>query len=56
MGKYIHKFNSWEDFEEIYYGSGYTEPWVSCVEGEEDSVIYNDKIPEIPIIPPVVNK
>ena len=41
MGKYVHKFYSWEDFYEAYDGSGYTEPWLSCVEGESPSTAFN---------------
>jgi hypothetical protein len=45
MGKYLHKFNAEEDFNEAYNGDGYMEPWVSYTdepetEGEEH-VDYN---------------
>ena len=42
MGKYVHKFNTAEDFNAIYNGSGYTEPWVSYTEGR--GVDYNKVI------------
>ena len=41
MGKYIHKFSSWEEFDNLYYSEQYLEPWLSCVEGEEQSVEFN---------------
>ncbi len=35
MGKYIHKFNAYNDFEEHYWGDRYLEPWVSLTEYEK---------------------
>ena len=40
MSKYMHKFATVADFEEVYYSSAYTQPWLSCVVGE-DGVVYN---------------
>lgn len=34
MGKYIHRFQTEQEFEDQYYGSGYTEPWLSYTEGK----------------------
>lgn len=31
MGKYVHKFDTVAQFEAVYNGSGYTEPWVSAI-------------------------
>ena len=58
MEKYIHKFNSIEEFEEAYDSDDYIEPWLSCIEGEPNSVRYNINIPEFnpsdpPVAPPI---
>ena len=34
MGKYLHSFKSFQDLQNCYDGSGYTEPWVSYTEDE----------------------
>ena len=38
--RYLHKFEDIEEFEEQYFGSGYTEPWTSLTE-EDGRVKYN---------------
>ena len=52
MGKYIHKFETTAEFEAIYNGTGYTEPWVSYTE-ENSKVSYNkseyEKLLETPL-------
>ena len=38
MAKYLHLFDTAGDFQGQYYGSGYTEPWVSLTDGEETGI------------------
>ena len=40
MGKYIHKFDTVSEFEAVYNGQNYIEPWVSYVT-ENQTVNYN---------------
>lgn len=40
MGKYLHRFDAEEDFNEAYNGEDYIEPWVSYTD-ESDRVNYN---------------
>ena len=55
MGKFLHKFNAEEDFNEAYNGEEYIEPWVSYTDvpemEDEEHVDYN-KQP----IPPITLK
>ena len=37
----LHIFDTEQEFEEVYYGDGYYEPWVSFVK-EDGQVMYND--------------
>ena len=46
MGIYIHYFDSASTFDEEYWGSGYTEPWVSYID-ENEEVNYNKSEDEI---------
>ena len=41
--KYLHYYQTDSEFQPVYDGSGYTEPWVSLVE-ETDRVNYNKKL------------
>lgn len=54
MGKYLHKFNAEEDFNEAYNGEEYIEPWVSYTDvpemEDEEHVNYN-KVQGIASIP-----
>lgn len=47
MGKYLHNFESFNDFEREYYGEDYLEPWVSYThDGTDEEVRYNRHIHE----------
>jgi len=48
MGKYLHRFDAEEDFNEAYNGKDYIEPWVSYTDETEDEehVDYNKKNPQ----------
>lgn len=41
MRRFIHRFKTQEEFNQTYRGSGYTEPWVSCV--ENSNVNFNNQ-------------
>ena len=38
MAKYLHLFDTIDDFQNQYQGSGYTEPWVSLTDGENTGI------------------
>ena len=41
--KYIHRFDTWVNFDAVYFGSNYIQPWVSVVDEESnrDRLAYN---------------
>lgn len=50
MAKYIHRFNTTQEFENAYDGDKYIEPWVSYTR-ENEQVDYNHHIPPMEPIP-----
>ena len=50
MAKYIHRFNTTQEFENAYNGDKYIEPWVSYTR-ENEQVDYNYHIPPMEPIP-----
>lgn len=51
MGKYLHKYESENDFQDAYNGEEYLEPWVSYTTDQEvdEHVDYNKQPVQIPI-------
>ena len=48
--KYIHHYNTEQDFQNTYYGEDYNEPWVSLTETAEPHVDYNKTAPAMPTV------
>ena len=47
MNRYYHLFHTEAEQTEAYSGSGYTEPWLSCVSAATPVVVYNKPKPGI---------
>ena len=41
--EYLHEFQTESEFEEVYYGEDYNEPWVSAIHEENDEVAFNKR-------------